>query len=56
MQDMEGASRCVQAALRADAMDFMADRGLGAMRLKQGDFETARPLLELALQLQPQDP
>ena len=37
-------------------MDFVANRDLGAMRLKARRHENARPLLELALQLQPEDP
>ena len=37
-------------------MDFVANRDLGAMRLKTNDIESARPMLELALQLHPDDP
>jgi predicted Zn-dependent protease len=37
-------------------MDFVANRDLGAMRLKAGDMESAKPLLELAFQLHPNDP
>ena len=37
-------------------MDFVANRDLGAMRLKENDTENAKPLLELALQLHPDDP
>src|SRR5207253_2269121 len=51
-----GASASFQAALRSDPMDFVANRDLGAMRLKANDIESARPLLELALQLHPDDP
>ena len=57
---VEGLSRApstsFQAALRADPMDFVANRDLGAMRLKANDIESARPLLELALQLHSDDP
>ena len=56
MKDMPAAASAFQAALRADPMDFVANRDLGAMRLKDGDLANARPLLELALQLHPTDP
>ena len=46
----------LQAGLRADPRDFMANLYLGIIRLDQRDFESARPLLELALQLQPTVP
>ena len=53
MKDFPGAETSFQAALRADPMDFVANRDLGAMRLKANDTDSARPLLELALQLHP---
>jgi tetratricopeptide (TPR) repeat protein len=56
MLDYSAAAIAFQAALRADPMDFVANRDLGAMRLKGGDTENARPLLELAFQLHPDDP
>lgn len=56
MKDMPAAANAFQAALRANPMDFVANRDLGAMRLKEGDAANAKPLLELALQLQPKDP
>jgi tetratricopeptide (TPR) repeat protein len=56
MRDMPAAASAFQEALRADPVDFVANRDLGAMRLKEGDTGNARPLLELALQLQPRDP
>ena len=56
MLDYPAAAIAFQAALRADPMDFVANRDLGAMRLKGGDTENARPLLELAFQLHPDDP
>ncbi len=56
MKDMPAAASAFQAALRADPMDFVANRDLGAMRLKDGDTANAKPLLELALQLHPKDP
>jgi tetratricopeptide (TPR) repeat protein len=56
MKNFAGAETSFQAALRADPMDFVANRDLGAMRLKANDIESARPLLELALQLHPDDP
>jgi Tfp pilus assembly protein PilF len=54
--DYAGAETSFRAALRADPMDFVANRDLGAMRLKANEIESARPLLELALQLHPDDP
>jgi tetratricopeptide (TPR) repeat protein len=45
-----------QAALREDPRDFTANLYLGATRLKQRDFESARPLLEMALELRPNWP
>ncbi len=56
MLDMEQAALAFQAALREDARDFNANLDLGAIRLKERDLEDARPLLELALQLQPGSP
>ena len=55
-KDFAGASTSFQAALRSDPMDFVANRDLGAMRLKANDLESAKPLLELAFQLHPDDP
>lgn len=54
--DTDAAAQAFQAALKADSKDFNANLYLGAMRLKQRDLEGARPLLELALELQPQVP
>ena len=45
-----------QAALRADPRDATANLYLGVTRLKQRDFENAKPLLELALALRPGHP
>ncbi len=45
-----------EAALKENPKDFTACLYLGATRLKQRDYENARPLLELALQLQPDWP
>lgn len=42
-----------QTALRADPRDFDANLDLGAIRLKERNYESARPLLELALELRP---
>ena len=56
LKDFTGAANSFEAALRADPMDFVANRDLGAMRLKANDIESARPLLELALQLHSDDP
>jgi tetratricopeptide (TPR) repeat protein len=54
--DTEAALPAFQAALRQDSQDFTANLYLGTMRLKQRDFESARPLLELAVELQPGAP
>jgi len=54
--DTDAALPAFQEALRADPRDFTANLYLGTMRLKQRDLENARPLLELALQLQPTAP
>jgi tetratricopeptide (TPR) repeat protein len=56
MLNFSGAETSFRAALRADPMDFVANRDLGAMRLKANDIESAKPLLELALQLHSDDP
>lgn len=56
LTDFAGAARSFQAALRSDPMDFVANRDLGALRLKANDIESAKPLLELALQLHSDDP
>jgi tetratricopeptide (TPR) repeat protein len=42
-----------EAALKADPMDFLANLDLGNIRMDKGDLEGAKPLLELAYQLQP---
>lgn len=42
-----------QAALHQNPRDAMANLYLGVTRMKQRDFESARPLLELALELNP---
>lgn len=54
--DTDGALPMFQKALKEDSRDFYANLYLGTMRLKQRDFDNARPLLELALQLEPQNP
>jgi len=51
--DMSAATTAFQAALRANPRDFNANLDLGAIRLKERDFANARPLLELAFELQP---
>lgn len=42
-----------EAALKENPKDFTANLYLGATRLKQREFDSARPLLELAQELQP---
>jgi len=54
--DTDAAGQAFTAALKADPRDFNANLYLGAMRLKQRDLEGARPLLEVALALQPHMP
>jgi Tfp pilus assembly protein PilF len=54
--DTDRASQAFVAALKANPRDFTANLYLGAIRLKQRDLDGASPLLELAVQLQPQMP
>jgi tetratricopeptide (TPR) repeat protein len=56
MGDSDASVPAFQAALRADPKDATANLYLGVIRLKQRDFESARPLLELALELRPGHP
>jgi tetratricopeptide (TPR) repeat protein len=53
MGDAENAVQGYEAALKANPMDFTANLDLGNILLDKGDLEGARPLLELAYQLQP---
>ena len=54
--DTDGARPAFEAALRQDSRDFMANLYLGTMLLKDRDLDHARPMLELAVQLQPHMP
>jgi len=54
--DSEASVPEFQAALRTDPKDATANLYLGVIRLKQRDFDSARPLLELALELRPGHP
>lgn len=54
--DTEKSVPAFEAALRADPRDFTANLYLGVIRLKQRDFERARSLLEMALELRPNWP
>jgi tetratricopeptide (TPR) repeat protein len=54
--DTEAAQLAFEKALKADPRDFTANLYLGTMRLKQRNLDAARPMLELALQLQPTSP
>ncbi len=54
--DTEAAMPAFVEALKQDPRDFTANLYLATMRLKQRDLDSARPMLELALQLQPQSP
>ncbi len=53
MGDLAEASAAFQAALRQNPRDFNANLDLGAIRLEEHDVANARPLLDLALELQP---
>lgn len=54
--DTDAAQSAFEAAIKVDPKDFTANLYLGTMRLKQRDLESARPMLELALELQPKSP
>lgn len=54
--DVDKATAEFQAALRQDPRDFTANLYLGIIRSNQRDFATARPLLELAVELVPTHP
>jgi len=54
--DAAAARTAFEAALREDPKDFLANLYLGTMKLKERDLDGARPLLTLALQLQPTMP
>ena len=56
MGNLDAAVSAFQAALRQNPQDFLANLYLGSIRLKEGDFADARPLLELALELGPNVP
>lgn len=52
----EQAARDFQAALKANPRDFTANLYLGILRFDDRNFDDARPLLELAVGLQPSAP
>jgi tetratricopeptide (TPR) repeat protein len=56
MDDFNTAALYFQTALRQNPRDFDANLDLGAIRFQEQKFEDARPLLELALELQPSSP
>jgi tetratricopeptide (TPR) repeat protein len=56
MGKIEDALLEFQTALRQDPTDFTANLYLGIIRFDQHDLDNARPLLELALSIHPQDP
>lgn len=56
MGNLDAAALAFQAALRQNSQDFAANLYLGSIRLSEGDFADARPLLELALELGPNVP
>jgi tetratricopeptide (TPR) repeat protein len=51
--DTQAAQPAFEEAIKQDPRDFMANLYLGTMKLKQRDLDSAKPMLELALQLQP---
>jgi Tfp pilus assembly protein PilF len=53
MGDAEKAVQGYEAGLKANPMDFTANLDLGNILLDKGDLAGAKPLLELAFQLQP---
>jgi tetratricopeptide (TPR) repeat protein len=56
LEDMKSATLYFQTALRQDPRDFDANLDLGAIRLDEQNLDDARPLLELAVELQPRSP
>jgi tetratricopeptide (TPR) repeat protein len=54
--DTDAAQSAFEAAMKVDPKDFTANLYLGTMRLKQRNLDSARPMLELALELQPASP
>jgi tetratricopeptide (TPR) repeat protein len=54
--DTDAALPAFEQALRQDPKDFIANLYLGTMKLKQRDLDGAKPLLTLAVQLQPTMP
>jgi len=56
LDDFSSATLYFQTALRQNPRDFDANLDLGAIRFQEQKFEDARPLLELALELQPRLP
>lgn len=54
--DTAAAQPAFEEAVRQDPRDFTANLYLGTMKLKQRDLDSARPMLELALQLEPNSP
>lgn len=52
--DTAGARPAFEAALKQNPRDFSANLYLGTMLLKDRDLDRARPMLELAVELQPQ--
>ena len=51
--DTEAAQPAFEQALKQNPKDFTANLYLGTMRLKARDLDSARPMLQLALELQP---
>lgn len=56
LSDIDGSIPEFQAALRQNPRDFSANLYMGIIREDEGDLATARPLLELAVELAPDHP
>jgi tetratricopeptide (TPR) repeat protein len=54
--DMKSATSAFRRSLRANPWDFTANLDLGAIQLAERNYESARPLLELALETKPDVP
>lgn len=54
--DIKSATAAFRRSLRANPWDFSANLDLGAIQLAEQNYESARPLLELALETKPDVP
>jgi tetratricopeptide (TPR) repeat protein len=56
LEDPDAAAPFFELALKENPRDFIANMYLGRYRMMQGDYGTARSMLELAVQLAPNSP